>query len=70
MLSKNPLKEYNMNYKDPFDDVMEYLNYLDTLANEELTALDRYEIDFKIDRLRMKLDDSKVRNMMDHDVAM
>jgi hypothetical protein len=57
-------------YKDPFDDVMEYLNYLDTLANEELTALDRYEIDFKIDRLRMKLDDSKVRNMMDHDVAM
>jgi hypothetical protein len=59
-----------MNYKDPFDDVMEYLTYLDTLANEELTALDRYEIDFKIDRLRMKLDDSKVRNMMDHDVAM
>jgi len=57
-------------YKDPFDDVMEYLTYLDTLANEELTALDRYEIDFKIDRLRMKLDDSKVRNMMDHDVAM
>ncbi len=57
-------------YKDPFDDVMEYLNYLDTLANEDLTALDRYEIDFKIDRLRMKLDDSKVRNMMDHDVAM
>ncbi len=59
-----------MNYKDPFDDVMEYLTYLDTLANEDLTALDRYEIDFKIDRLRMKLDDSKVRNMMDHDVAM
>ena len=57
-------------YKDPFDDVMEYLTYLDPLANEELTALDRYEIDFKIDRLRMKLDDSKVRNMMDHDVAM
>jgi hypothetical protein len=57
-------------YKDPFDDVMEYLTYLDNLANEELTALDRYEIDFKIDRLRMKLDDSKVRNMMDHDVAM
>ena len=59
-----------MNYKDPFDDVMEYLTYLDTLANEELTALDRYEIDFKIDRLRMKLDDSQVRNMMDHDAAL
>ena len=57
-------------YKDPFDDVMEYLNYLDTLANEELTALDRYEIDFKIDRLRMKLDDTQVRNMMDHDAAL
>jgi len=57
-------------YKDPLDDVMEYLTYLDTLANEELTALDRYEIDFKIDRLRMKLDDSQVRNMMDHDAAL
>jgi len=57
-------------YKDPFDDVMEYLNYLDTLANEDLTALDRYEIDYKIDRLRMKLDDSQVRNMMDHDAAL
>jgi hypothetical protein len=57
-------------YKDPLDDVMEYLTYLDTLANEELTALDRYEIDFKIDRLRMKLDDTQVRNMMDHDAAL
>jgi hypothetical protein len=57
-------------YKDPLDDVMEYLTYLDTLANEDLTALDRYEIDFKIDRLRMKLDDSQVRNMMDHDAAL
>jgi hypothetical protein len=59
-----------MNYKDPLDDVMEYLNYLDTLANHELTPLDRYEIDFKIDRLRAKLDNTQVRNLMDHDIKM
>ena len=59
-----------MNYKDPLDDVMEYLNYLDTLANDELSPLDRYEIDFKIDRLRAKLDNTQVRNLMDHDTAL
>jgi hypothetical protein len=57
-------------YKDPLDDVMEYLNYLDTLSNHELSPLDRYEIDSKIDRLRAKLDYTQVRNLMDHDTAL